>query len=343
MRMNNAMISHSPKSGVDAGEVLQHLPAMAQEVLRWLEPRPGSLVVDCTLGGGGHAELLLEKIAPTGRLVGIDRDPASVAHAAARLSRFGDSFCPLRGDYREIRDQLDHLGIGQVDAILADLGVSSLQLLDPQRGFGFAADGPLDMRFDPSSGETAAGLLERLDEKELARLLRRHGEQPQAGAIARAIKRAMERGPVTRTTQLAGIVASAVRWASRPGRSGRSLGRRPRRSRTHPATRTFMALRIAVNDELSGLDRFIEDAATCLRTGGRLCVISFHSLEDRIVKQTFRSQASRCVCPPGLPVCGCGRSNLLRVLTPRSVTPSPAETEGNPRARSARLRTAERL
>lgn len=314
----------SPSSNIPV-----HRPVLVDEVLRHLQARAGSVLVDCTLGPGGHAERLLEAIAPDGRLVGIDRDPVAIARASERLSRFGDRFLPVRSDFREIRRVLEAFGIEEVDGICADLGVSSLQMLDPSRGFGFSSDGPLDMRMDTGAGESAADLLARIDEDELVRLLRSNGEEPRARAIGRAIVRAREEAPIRTTSQLAGIVSGAAIVRGRP--------------RIHPATRTFMALRIAVNDELSGLDRFIEEATGCLGPGGRIAVIAFHSLEDRIVKHTLRGLAHRCTCPKGLPVCGCGRPDLVRLVTKKAVRPNTAEVSANPRSRSARLRAAERI
>jgi len=319
-----------PKAATDGGETVEHRPVLLSEILSWLRPASCSTIIDCTIGPGGHAERLLEALGPKGRLVGIDRDGEALALARRRLERFTGRVLLRQADYRDLDGVLRDLGIDRVEAILADLGISSTQLLDPVRGFGFSSDGPLDMRLDRTRGETAAQLLERLDEHDLARTLWTFGEEPRARAIARAIIR--ERGggsPIATTSRLAAIVARACR-----GGTAR---------RIHPATRTFMALRIAVNDELSGLERFVEDAAGRLGPGGRMAVISFHSLEDRAVKKTLRALASRCTCPPRMPRCGCGRPDLLRVLTPRPVVPSLSERSENPRSRSAKLRVAEKL
>jgi 16S rRNA (cytosine1402-N4)-methyltransferase len=308
-----------------------HEPVLLPEVLHWLRPRPGSVLVDATVGPGGHAEALLQAQAGDGRLVGIDRDPDALALARARLARFGDRFVALHGDHRELPALLRRAGVFAVDGVLADLGISSAQLDDPQRGLSFRADGPLDMRMDRGSGgPTAADLLAEAPEAELRRILREYGEERLAGPIARAIVRQRAEAPLGRTLQLATLVE-------------RVAGPAARRLRIHPATRTFQALRIAVNHELSGLGGFVTDAASLLRRGGRLVVISFHSGEDRAIKHAMRDLAHRCTCPPGLPVCGCGRENVLSVLTPRPVRPSPAQCAANPRARSARLRAAERL
>jgi len=303
---------------------------LAPEALELLAPRIGDTVVDGTLGAGGHAELLLDAIGPTGHLIGIDRDPDALALAATRLARFGTAFTALRGDHRDLPHLLDRLGLAGVDRILLDLGVSSMQLDDPRRGFSFTHDGPLDMRMDPDGPETAAGLLARLDERELRELLWRFGEEPRARAIARAIVRAREAAPLRTTGELARVVARASGPAARHGR-------------VHPATRTFQALRIAINDEIDGLAGRVAGLAARLRPGGRIAVISFHSLEDRAVKTALRDLARPCTCPPDMPVCGCGRRAIVRVLTSRAVGPSAGEIAANPRSRSAKLRAAEKL
>jgi 16S rRNA (cytosine1402-N4)-methyltransferase len=307
-----------------------HRPVLLRETLDALAPRTGETVVDATLGPGGHAERLLDAVGPEGRVVGIDRDESVLAIARHRLARFGDAFVPIRGDHRELPALLRARDIETVDRVLLDLGVSSLQLDDPERGFSFRADGPLDMRMDPGAGPTAADLLARLSEGELREILWRFGEEPRARAIARAVARRRESSPIVRTRELADLVERTV---------GRGGGRR----RIHPATRTFQALRIAVNGEIVGLGTLIEEAVSLLRPEGRLVAISFHSLEDRAVKRALRALASRCSCPPGLPVCACGGRRRVRVLTPKPVRPSDAEIAANPRARSAKLRAAEKL
>lgn len=308
-----------------------HEPVLLEEAVDWLRLRPGGVYVDATLGPGGHAEAVLQALPPDGRLIGIDRDPKALELARARLARFGDRFVALRGDHRDLLALVRGAGAFAVDGVLADLGISTAQLDDPERGLSFRVDGPLDMRLDTGSGEpTAADLLAEAPETELRRILREYGEERLAGSIARAIVRERARQPLRRTLELAALVE-------------RVAGPAARRFRIHPATRTFQALRIAVNGELVGLDRFVTDAASLLRVGGRLVVITFHSLEDRAIKHAMRGLAQRCTCPPGLPVCGCGRGNILSVLTPHGVVPSQAEIGANPRARSARLRAAERL
>jgi 16S rRNA (cytosine1402-N4)-methyltransferase len=311
-------------------EPVAHRSVLPRETLELLAPRQGDLVVDATLGAGGHSELLLQSVTPGGRVVGIDRDPHALELARRRLSGFGDAFVAVHGDHHDLKRLLVSLGVDAVDRVLFDLGVSSLQLEDPERGFSFSADGPLDMRMDPGTNRTAADLVATLSESELREILWRFGEERRSRAIARVIVRERGRRPIRRTSELARLVERAV-------------GPGARRWRIHPATRTFQALRVAVNGEVIRLETLIEDAVTLLRPGGRLAAISFHSLEDRAVKHTLRSLADRCTCPPDLPVCGCGRENMVRVLTSKPVRPTAGEIESNPRARSAKLRVAERL
>ena len=306
-----------------------HRPVLLHEAIDALACRPGGCWVDGTVGAGGHAEAILRASSPDGRLVGCDRDAAILEHARRRLAPFGERVVLRHADHRRLPDILDDLGCRRVDGILLDLGVSSLQFDDASRGFSFQREGPLDMRMDRTQPTTAADLVNRLPKQELRSILARYGEERAAGRIAGAIVRARENEPIRTTTQLAQIVAAAAGPA------------RPRR--IHPATLTFQALRIAVNDELDGLDRRLEDLADRLAGGGRIAVIAFHSLEDRAVKQTFRSLSRRCRCPRSMPLCGCGRPDLVRVVTGRAVRPSAEEIDANPRSRSARLRAAERL
>jgi 16S rRNA (cytosine1402-N4)-methyltransferase len=309
-----------------------HIPVLAEEVMSMLAPASGSLQIDATLGGGGHTERILEATDPDGRLLGLDADGAAIARVAGRLRpRFGDRLVLRQANFRELATVAPAAGFGQVDGALFDLGLSSYQLADTERGFGFRAGGPLDMRFDTSRGVPAAELLATLDTDELTALFRRYGEEPRAARIARAIVEARRTAPVATAEELAALVGSVV--PPNP--------RQP--SRTHPATRVFQALRIAVNQELEALEAGLAAALDLLRPGGRLVVLSYHSLEDRIVKRFIAAERRGCVCPPELPVCVCGRDPRLRVLTRRSVTPTTAEIVANPRARSARLRAAERL
>ncbi len=308
-----------------------HRTVLLQETLELLRPSPGATVVDATLGPGGHAEALLERIGPEGRLIGIDRDPAAIGFARARLARFGDRFTSLLGDHRDVVTLLHGIDVVVVDAVFADLGISSYQLDDPSRGFAFSTDGPLDMRMDQgSSGPSAADLVATLDASALRDIIATWGEERLAGRIARAIVRERSKRPIVTTGELASLVEKVA-------------GPAARRFRIHPATRTFQALRIAVNREIEGLPAFVTGAVSLLRRGGRLGVVSFHSLEDRAVKTSMLGLAHRCICPPGLPVCGCGREDVVRLVMSRPVVPGPAENASNPRARSAKLRVVERL
>jgi 16S rRNA (cytosine1402-N4)-methyltransferase len=309
-----------------------HLPVLADEVIEMLAPAPGSLHIDATLGGGGHTERILEAANPDGRLLGLDADPAAIARVQARLGPvYGDRLVLRQANFRELADVAPAAGFGAVDGALFDLGLSSFQLADRERGFGFRTGGPLDMRFDTSRGVPASELLASLDTAELTALFRRYGEEPKAPRIARAIVEARRVAPIATAEELAALVERVL--PPNP--------RQPRR--THPATRVFQALRIAVNEELDALQAGLAAALDLLRPGGRLVVLSYHSLEDRIVKRFFQAERRGCICPPELPVCVCGRNPRLRLVTSPSLTPTDAEIARNPRARSARLRAAERL
>ena len=302
-----------------------HLPVLTDHVVDFLAPASPGLVVDATVGLGGHAEALL-RAEPGFRVVGLDRDPQALVRAGERLRAYSDRVQLVEATFDQLPEVLERIGEDPPTAILADLGCSSLQLDSSDRGFSFQTDGPLDMRMG-DRGETAAELLERIDWEDLVRILRDYGEERRAKAIARAIVRRREESPLRSTAQLSQLVQDVV-----GGREGR----------IHPATRTFQALRIAVNDELGQLERFVEPAVRSLRPGGRLAIIAFHSLEDRIVKHTFRRLTGRCTCPPDLPVCRCNPKRLVNVLTSSPVRPDEEEVRDNPRARSARLRVAER-
>jgi 16S rRNA (cytosine1402-N4)-methyltransferase len=308
-----------------------HLPVLAEEVIEMLQPAAGSLQIDATVGGGGHTERILEASDPDGRLLGLDADGAAIARVAQRLERFGDRLVLRQANFRELGSVAPAAGFGAVDGLLFDLGLSSFQLADTERGFSFRAGGPLDMRFDASRGVSAAELLATLDATELTALFRRFGEEPFAPRIARAIVEARRTAPITTAEELAALVE---RVAPRTA---------PGRRRIHPATRVFQALRIAVNEELDALSEALAVAVDLLRPGGRLVVLSYHSLEDRIVKRFLDAERKGCICPPSVPVCVCGRTPRLRLVTRPSLTPTDAEIAANPRARSARLRAAERI
>ncbi len=305
-----------------------HRPGMVEAVLELLVPRPGGRYVDGTVGEGGHARAVLEASAPSGKLLGIDRDPALVARASRRLARYGERVMLHRGDYRNLRQHLTDAHWTSVDGVLLDLGLSSYHLETPERGFSFTHDGPLDMRFDPAQPLTAREVVNTWAVKDLAALFREHGEGREAFRIARAIGQARTVKPLERTGELSDLIVSA---------KGAGAGD------VHPATRVFQALRCAVNEELSGLGEALEAAVGCLVAGGRLVVIAFHSLEDRIVKETIRSLERGCVCPPKLPVCRCGRKPSVVRLVKRPRRPLAEEVAANPRARSARLRACEKL
>ena len=309
-----------------------HVPVLADEVVAMLAPVPGGLQIDGTVGGGGHAERMLEATDPDGRLLGLDADGAAIARVEVRLRpRFGDRLQLRQGNFRELARVAPVAGFSVVDGCFFDLGLSSQQLVDTDRGFGFRAGGPLDMRFDTSRGMPAVEIIASLDATALAALFRRYGEEPFAGRIARAIVEARSATPVRTAEQLAALVERVA--------PSRVAGRR----RVHPATRVFQALRIAVNEELDALSEGLAGALDLLRPGGRLAVLSYHSLEDRIVKQFFQAERRGCNCPPEAPVCVCGRAPRVRLVTPKGIVPGEEEIAINPRARSARLRVAERL
>ena len=307
-------------------ETADHVPVLADEVRELLAVQPGETVVDATFGAGGHAELLAADLAGRGRFIAVDRD-ASVRPYFDRFQRqAGVQARLLRGDFAVVLGQLADNDV-QADAVLLDLGVSSMQIDRPERGFSYAADAPLDMRMDVSASRTAADVVNELDERELADVFRRYGEERFSRQIARAIVRRRAERPFERTADLVEVVRAAI---PAPRRFGDG----------HPAKRVFQALRIVVNDELDALEHALPTALRLLRPGGRLAVISFHSLEDRIVKRYFAAQARGCTCPPDLPVCVCGKEPTLRLVTRKAVRPSPSETAENPRASSARLRVA---
>ena len=306
-----------------------HLSVLPDEVIRFLEPADGKTYLDGTLGGGGHATLILEK-APGALLIGIDRDQTALAAAGAKLAVHGEHTRLLHGDFADVTEHLNGLGITELDGFILDLGVSSHQLDTRERGFSFQQDAPLDMRMDISRGETAADLVNELPEPELERIISEYGEERWAKRIASFIVKERGENLITTTFRLVDIIKGAVpkaKWDER----------------IHPATRTFQALRIAVNSELESLERGMRAALDLLKPGGRGVIISFHSLEDRIVKHIFREYAEGCTCPRQMPVCVCGKQPRVKILTSRPVTAAQAETEENPRARSAKLRAVVKL
>ena len=311
---------------------VQHLPVMADEVVAALAPVAGSRHIDATLGGGGHAQRILDACDPDGRLLGLDADGAAIARVQASLgAQYGDRLRLRQANFRELADVAPAEGFDPIDGCLFDLGLSSFQLADDQRGFGFRTGGPLDMRFDTGRGTSAADLVNSLDAAELTALFKQYGEEPFSGRIARAIVEARRTARIATAEELAALVARVA-----PSRA-------PGRRRVHPATRVFQALRIAVNEELDALQAGLAAAVDLLRPGGRLVVLSYHSLEDRIVKRFLQAERRGCTCPPEAPVCVCGKQPRLRLLSPKGLVPTAAEVTANPRARSARLRAAERI
>ena len=306
-----------------------HTPVLADEVRRLLAVQPGETVVDATFGAGGHARLLAEDLHGSGKLVAIDRDPSVKPHFDRFKAAAGVDVRFLRGDFAIVLSQLAANDI-KADAILLDIGVSSMQIDRPERGFSYATDAPLDMRMDPSSEITAATIVNTWDEKELATIFRRFGEERYSGPIARAIVRRRAERAFFRTGDLVDVIKMAIPTPARFGEG-------------HPAKRVFQALRIAVNDELGQLEAALPAAVEMLRPGGRLAVISFHSLEDRIVKQFMVAGAKGCTCPPDFPICVCGKEPELRMLTRKPVRPSASELDHNPRAASSRLRVAVKI
>jgi 16S rRNA (cytosine1402-N4)-methyltransferase len=305
-----------------------HVPVLADEVRELLAVQPGETVVDATFGAGGHARLLAQDLAGQGKLVAIDRDPGAKSYFDRFKAAAGVDVRFLRGDFAVVLTQLAANDV-KADAILLDLGISSMQIDRPERGFAYATDAPLDMRMDPSSELTAAAIVNTWDERELVTTFRRFGEERFAAPIARAIVRRRAERPFTRTGELVDTIKLAIPTPARFGEG-------------HPAKRVFQALRIAVNDELGQLEAALPAALEMLRPGGRFAVISFHSLEDRMVKRFLAEQAKGCTCPPDFPVCVCGREPTLRLLTRKPVRPSKREVDENPRSGSARLRAAVR-
>ncbi len=305
----------------------EHVPVLYEETIEGLGPQSGELYVDCTAGSGGHSAGILEASAPDGELLALDADSEAVERTRIRLQPYGRRARVKQGNFRDLEQIVRQAGWEQVDGVLFDLGVSSVQLGVAERGFSFQLDGPLDMRMDPSRGPSAAELVNTLAETDLETIFRDYGEEPLARRIATAIVRERATGRIETTARLADLVARA----------------KGRRGRIHPATTVFQALRIAVNGELDSVTLALPQAMRLLRPGGRMAVIAFHSLEDRIVKRYLHQEAKECRCPPQQPVCSCNRQPLLRLVNRHAIVAGDAEVLGNPRARSARLRIAVRL
>jgi 16S rRNA (cytosine1402-N4)-methyltransferase len=302
-----------------------HIPVLLDEVIEGLQARRGGDFVDCTVGLGGHAAAILEKISPSGRLLGIDADPEAIKVSQDKLSDYGEAVTLVNDNFVNLEDICGRYHFHPVDGILFDLGVSSLQLNTAERGFSFHLDAPLNMRFDPGQGLTASDIVNSFSEQELAKLIEKYGEERHSRRIARYI---VQNRPIATTVELARLVEQVLGG---------------KRAKIHPATRTFMALRIAVNSELQNLELALKQTINLLRPGGRLTVISYHSLEDRIVKQFMRYAASNCLCPPGTVICCCGHVPTLKLISRKVIKPTSLEIESNPRSRSAKLRIAERL
>ncbi len=306
---------------------MEHTPVLLAQAIAGLALRPDATSIDATLGGGGHAEALLQATAPNGRLLGLDADPEAIDRVKVRLAAFSGRATLIHANFRELGAVAAANGFTAADAVLLDLGLSSYQLAGPARGFSFLAAGPLDMRMDPRTDLTASEIVNEWPQEELANVIYRYGEERHSRRIARAIVAAR---PLHTTADLAEVIA-------------RSAGGRGEWGRIHPATKTFQALRIAVNDELGALETVLPQAAGVLASGGRVAVITFHSLEDRIVKQFMQREARDCLCPPDLPVCRCGHKATVRIVTRKPIPPDEGEVIANPRSRSAKLRIAERL
>lgn len=309
---------------------IEHIPVLLAEVVEYLNCRVGALVVDCTLGGGGHAAAILDKITPTGIVIGIDKDKAAIDAAKIKLAHFGQQTLFVKDDFQDLGKILKKLNIAGADGILFDLGISSLQLDEPERGFSYRVAAPLDMRMDIETKLTAAKVVNLYPKERLTAILRDYGEERWASRIADFICHARKRTPISTTSQLVEVIKAAI-----PASARRRGG--------HPAKQTFQAIRIEVNNELKALKKALPEAIDYLKSGGRLVVISYHSLEDRVTKQVFKDLARGCVCPQGLLTCQCGRKQLIEILTRRPVTPSTEEVSSNPRARGAKLRAVEKL
>ncbi len=318
-----------------------HIPVLRNEVLDFLKPKPGSTYVDATIGLGGHSLSILQQSFPTGRLIGIDMDVSALAIAEKRLHSFKERLSLIHGNFARLQQLLETHGISKVDGILLDLGVSSLQLDTPNRGFSFQHVGPLDMRMDMRMLTSATQVVNDSTPDKLIKIFKEYGEERFAKRIVRHIVAARAEKPITTTHQLTEIVENA--YPIKAKRPKASAQKRQKGKKIHPATRVFQALRIEVNTELDNLALGLDDAVSVLKLDGCLCVISFHSLEDRIVKQRFQKLAKACICPPKTPICICEHQQVLQIVTKRPILPSASEIESNPRARSAKLRAAIRI
>jgi 16S rRNA (cytosine1402-N4)-methyltransferase len=307
-----------------------HVPVLLQQTLEALAIRPDGIYVDCTLGGAGHASEIAARLGPQGRLIGLDQDETALGAAGERLRPFGDRVQLVKTNFAEIAAVIEGLGVGPVSGVLMDIGVSSHQLDEAERGFSFHQDAPLDMRMDRDNPISAATVVNEWSETEISGIIWKYGEEKWSKRVAQFIVKARATAPLTTTTDLVEVIKAAI-----PAGARREGG--------HPARRTFQAIRIAVNDELGVLERGLEGAVSVLAPGGRLAVITFHSLEDRIVKQQFNRWVNPCICPPGLPVCACGKKPLVEHISRKPVTATEAELEQNPRSRSAKLRTVAKL
>jgi len=307
-----------------------HVPVLLKEIIDILNPQPGEIFVDCTLGGGGHSKAIVSRILPNGKLIGIDQDEAAIMAASERLDEFKDKVTIIRSNYREMKDVLGELQIDLVDGIILDLGVSSYQLDTPERGFSYNEEAPLDMRMDTRNPKTAKDIINGYGEMELYRIIRDYGEDNFAKNIAKHIVRMREEKPLETTFELVEAIKAAIPAKVRAGGG-------------HPAKRTFQAIRIELNQELDVLKDTLGDMIGLLAPAGRLCIITFHSLEDRIVKSYFRTAQDPCICPSEFPVCVCGRQSLGKVISRKPILPSNEEIEANKRSRSAKLRVFEKI
>ncbi|MGM0417320.1 MAG: 16S rRNA (cytosine(1402)-N(4))-methyltransferase RsmH [Thermodesulfobacteriota bacterium] len=308
-----------------------HSPVMPEEIIEKLRLKPGNTYIDCTLGGCGHAAMILEKTAPDGKLIGIDQDLTAIENARDVLSKYSERISLYHSNFSDIKEVLYKNKIEKISGIIADLGVSSHHLDNDQRGFSFLKEGPLDMRMDKSSGFSARDIVNDYSSEELFNIFKKYGEEKFASRIANRIDKQRKQGEINSTLELAEIIKSAI-----PDKFSKTM-------KIHPATKCFMAIRIEVNNELKALEKFLDNAPYLLEPEARLCVFTFHSLEDRIVKHRFRDLCTDCVCPPGLPVCGCGRVSEFRLVARKPLLPSEQEKEKNPRARSTKLRVLEKI